>query len=185
MRGYLFLTVLIIGAIQTPDVDGAPVGSDTAAFFESSNSSRYQRGALQRILIEAIFNVTDTVYTIKDAFLPQPGIHKICIPVTYNITCTNQSELDQDCFLNCTTGYDVSMIWTEFDSTDTAGQLLFKFASSGFSVLGFDWAGACDLSEFSTATLELTVPSKALPCNNTDHLLQALEYMTTLVSIRL
>ena len=191
MRGYLFLTVLIIGAIQTPDVDGAPMGSDTAAFFESSSSSRYQRGALQRILIDAIFNVTDNFYAIKDAFQPQPGIHKICIPVTYNITCANQSE-DQECVLNCTTGYNIIMLitWTEFDSTDTAGNILFYFASNGFSVFGFDWSSACDIYE-SRTILELTLPS--LPCNDTksDVLLNytdqtelqlALQYVTTLVS---
>ena len=117
MRGYLLLvSAFIIGAIQTctPVAECAPVGErSTAETFvtesESPSSSHFHRSELQRILVDAIFNFTDNFYTIKRAFQPEPGKLKICIPVTYNIICTDQPDNvneDESCFINCTTGYN-------------------------------------------------------------------------------
>ena len=189
MYGYLLLAVLALGAIQTSD--GAPVGSRTRtvsfvdADFEPTNTSQCQQNQLLGILVETIFNFTDNFYAIRNAFQPQPGVHKICIPIAYDIICANQSDHDdQDYIINCTTGYQQSIIWTEFDTTDTAGNIVFSFASSGFSVFGFDWAGACDTESSTILHIELSSTTSLL-CNSTDQveLLQALLYITTLVSV--
>ena len=193
MYSYLLPTVLVllIGTgiqIPWPAAEGAPV-----TFAESSSSdSQYQRSALHKILNDAIFNSTDNFYIIKRAFQVEQGVHKICIPVTYNVTCTNQSVVyydhDLNCIFNCTTGYNVTIIWTEFDTKNIAGKAILHYASDGFSVFGFDWTGACDVVS-SVVTLKLTVMASILQdlCNDTDQmdpdLLQALQYITTLVRL--
>ena len=189
MYGYILLTVCVLGTVQTPD--GAPVLPPMPADGDFIDPYLWQ-GVLKRILIEAIFNVTDNFYTIRNAFQPQPGVHKICIPVTYSIEyiyCTDQFDQDIN---NCTIDYEQSIIWTEFDTMDTAGNIVFKFASSGFSVFGFDWAGACDTDlDSGTSTLYLYLNATSLLSNDTDlaihqyetDLLQTLLYITTLVRL--
>ena len=187
MHGYLLLTVLLIGAVQTPVAESAPIDSDSI-LASSSNNGQFQRNELQKMLIEALFNSTDNFYLIKNAFQQEPGVHKICIPVRYSVTCTDQqpedSDKDLDHFFNCTNGYTWGTIWTEFDTKTIAGNLLIYFASNGFSVFGFDWGGACDTDDVksllnTTTVLVLTVPS--LSCSEKD-LQLVLLYITTLVS---
>lgn len=186
MYGHFLLAILLLGTIQTSD--GAPVGfrmpRDIDHIFEPTNrsTSQCQQSELQMILIEAIFNFRDNFYAIRNAFQPQPGVHKICIPVSYVVTCIDQSN--QDSIINCAAGYQQSMIWTEFDTTDTAGNIVFELASSGFSVFGFDWAGACVTELTSGTILYLELNTTSLPCNGTDQmdLLQTLRYITTMVS---
>ena len=191
------LTVRVLGAFLTSD--GAPVGSrmpPTGSFVndnvdrltdESTNTNQCQQSELQMILIEAIFSFTNNFYAIRNGFQPQPGVHKICIPVTYYIFCTLSDQSDQDSIniINCTTGYQQSIIWTEFDTTDTAGSTVFAFALSGFSVFGFDWAGACDTSDFNSVPVLLLLNTTSLFCNGTDQidLQQTLLSITTLVSM--
>ena len=78
------------------------------------------------------------------------------------------------------------MLWTEFDTADIAGKLLFYYAVSDLNVFGFDWAGACDRpsNNDSVPTLNLLISSLS-SCNDTNlepEIDQLLLYLTTLVS---
>ena len=179
----MFLIVLII--LSTSYSNAAPVGWMTTA----SSSSPHEQGTVARILNNATFNSTDNFYTIKKVFQPQPGTHKICIPIAFNITCTDMPKCDNiDTENNCTSGFYKSMLWTEFDTADIAGKLMLYFASSDLNVFGFDWAGACEVpvresNDYdSEPSINLVVPS--LLCNDTNlesEIHQSLLYITTLV----
>lgn len=186
---YHLLTVLIIFGTSYSLTTAAPVGWTTT----SSYSSTPQRphSIIEMILNNAIFNSTDNFYTIKKTFQVQPGIHKICIPIDFNISCANQSECsDVEVEKNCTSGFYKSVLWTEFDTTDIAGRLMLYFASSNLNVFGFDWAGACEnpidvqeQSNISTPIINLVVSASFL-CSNTSiesEIHDALIYLTTLV----
>ena len=182
---YLLLTAVIIAS--TSHADAAPIGS-WMTIYESSSNPYDERSTLEKILMNATFNSTDNFHIIKKAFQPRPGTHKICIPITFNITYSDQPECyDTD---NYTSGfYTKSVLWTEFDTADFAGKVLLYFALSDLNVFGFDWAGACDLDidnygmvNDSAQIINLVVPS--LSCNDTNleseiHL--SLLYLTTLV----
>ena len=163
---------------------------------ESSYSSPHKQSTVERILNNAMFNSTDNFYTIKRAFQSQPGTHKICIPVVFNFTCSNQSEcgdIDAENYNCSSSGFYKSVLWTEIDTADTAGKLLLYFASSNLNVFGFDWAGACDVptelvyepaNGYSVPTIKLVVPGSFLCGNYTiidSEVQRSLLYLTTLV----
>ena len=176
---YQLLAVLII--VDASYSNAAPMGWTTAA----PNGSPHEQSTVERVLNNATFNSTDNFYTIKRAFQPQPGSHKICIPINFHITCDSAECDDTHPENNCSPEFNASVLWTEFDTGDIAGKLMLYFASSDFNVLGFDWAGACDVPDYhndSVPTLNLVVPS--LVCNNTileSEIQQSLLYLTTLV----
>ena len=175
----LLITVLITTGTGL-HTNAAPVGRTTVG---TSDSNYYNQGALEKMLMDATFN-SDNFYTIRKAFQPQPGTHKICIPVTFNVTCADQLECEVDD--NCTSGFCESVLWTEFNVTDTAGKVLFYFAVNNLNIFGFDWAGACDanldLDIEHTAIIDLNLTS--LSCTNTSiqsEIRQLLLYLATLV----
>lgn len=187
---FYLLAFILIG---TSYVDTAPISSSVA-------NNPDQNNEVKRILKDAMFNSTDNFYIIKKVFQVQPGTHKICISIAYNITCDDQPKCKNPDSLGakCTSGYYQPVLWAEFDPSDLAGGLLFFFASNGFTVFGFDWADACDIPELlynseanldhsaiNFPTLNLVVPS--LPCSNStaleSEINQTLLYLTILVSV--
>ena len=182
---FLLPILYIVSTVISIQTDAAPAGPRSTAYM--SSNSQFHQSALEWVLKDAIFNSTDNFYTIRKAFQPQQGTHKLCIPIAYNITCTNQEECDsKSSSFNCTSGYYFPVIWTEFDTTDAAGKLIY-FALVGLGVLGFDWAGTCDVPEdpdgdswTSVPTLDLAIPQ--LPCDM-ESLNHTLLYITTMVSI--
>ena len=179
---FYLLVVSFIGTSQFESVVAAPAAS-LAEWASIADNNVQSLGVIEGILKDAIFSSTYNVYTLRKVFQSQPGIHKICIPIAFNITFS----MDQ-----CT--LYKSILWTKFDTADIAGKLLFYFASSGLSVFGFDWAGACDnpvnvydgepSDDYdSVSTIYLAIPAN-FSCNDTNieaDIHQSLLYLTTLV----
>ena len=182
----MLLTVLIV--LSASYSNAAPPGWITTP--PTTSTSSLEQGTVARILNNATFNSTDNFYAIKKAFQLQPGTHKICILIAFNITCTDHDQPKCDTENNCTSGFYKSVLWTEFDTADIAGKLMLYFASSDLNVFGFDWAGACEVSLRDPESIDrvpsinLVVPS--LLCNDTSlesEIDQSLLYITTLVRI--
>ena len=175
--------LLVFMLVSMSYIDAAPTR------WESVANNPYQQSEVERILKDAIFNTTENFYVIKKAFQAQPGSHKICIPIVYNITCAEcEDSLTDNLGPKCTSGYYVPVLWVEFDASDTASKLLLFFATSGFTVFGFDWADACDIptgKSFNLSTVSLPTLDLVIACNDTmleSELNQTLVYLTTLVS---
>ena len=157
----------------------------------SINQYQKSRNAIEEILFDTIFNSTDNSRIVKRTFREQPGTHKICILLAYNVTCDEDSDISPQCNESdpqCILGL-YNILWTEFDTSDTAGTLLLYLASDGFSVFGFEWAGACDLlqDDSNAANLSLVLPSSLCNGNQSDidlkeEIMSSLIYITTLVS---
>lgn len=165
--------VAVLTLVGMNYMDAAPTRWESTADYNPDWLSE-----ISKILRDSIFNSTDNFYAIKKAFQPQPGSHKICITIAFNVTFVDQ----------CTSKYLV--FWTEFDITNMAGKLLVYFASSDFYVVGFDWAGACDDLEQSVGgtytsvpTIYLVIPA-SFSCNDTEvqsYIHWSLLYLTKLV----
>ena len=101
------------------------------------------------------------------------------------IVCANQSRCSDD-YQQCTSGFKISVLRTEFDTADIAGKLLFYFALSDLNVFGFDWAGACDIASNISDVPTLTLYADSFPCIDTSleiKMLHLLSYLTTLVRL--
>ena len=189
------MLVLAIFLVSVPIISHAAPHGATCHDSENCESSinQYQESsnAIEEILFDTIFNSTDNSRIVKRTFREQPGTHKICTLVAYNVTCDEDSDISPQCNESdpqCILGL-YNILWTEFDSSDTAGTLLLYLASNGFSVLGFEWAGACDLlqDDSNAANLSLVLPSSLCNGNQSDidlkeEIMLSLIYITTLVS---
>ncbi len=157
---FLLIVLLSVGAYTSPT--GEPGGINPDILDE-----------VNRVLLEGLLNDSNNLEMIKAAFKAQPGSVKICVPMTYNITCTNQSYCyDKVTEEFCTNSYTSSFIWTSFNTQSLSGYFLFFYASTNIDVVGFEWGGACDVYSSFLAdikpdpTLNLTISS--LPCMDRD-----------------
>lgn len=188
------VSVLVIALVLfSVQVNTAPLAGvlDSQELDDNSTGSE-----LRQALIDGLYKMNNTknINAIKKTF--RPGTNKICIPITYNISCTNQTwcEDDDNFSLNCTEeGLSFTYVWTDFDISKQSGQILYFFATDAFPVLGFDWDNACPIKyyeandtsrEFVNTTevpvLDIFIPS--LPCSiENATLFEALKYITTLV----
>ena len=141
---------------EGPEEDNAPgSGEDTT------------QQELDAILEQGLLNSTDNQDKIKKAFNLGPGTVKICVSISFEINCTNQEE-DDGCF-NCSGGNPYTFIWTSFDPTTfLTGPLLLLYGTASFDIFGFEWGGACDLSDEGTVSLLISLPSLALLCGLED-----------------
>ena len=138
---------------------------------------------VDEILKEGLLNNTNNIDKIKTAFEVKSGQVKICVPLNYTIFCTEEECGD----FNCSSGYSYSSrsIWTNFDTSTLAGAFLFDFASLDWTVFGFEWAGACDLSIENTPVLNISVSSLAVLCgvdNWEEYISASLQQLTQQVS---
>ncbi len=171
---FLLIVLLSVGAYTSPT--GEPGGINHDILDE-----------VNRVLLEGLLKDSNNLEMIKAAFKAQPGSVKICVPLTYNITCTNQ----KDCLYDnefCTNSYTSSFIWTSFNTAFSSGSLLFFYAATNIDMVGFEWGGACDvytrfLSDIKPdPTLNLTISS--LPCMDEDTYMNiAFSNLTEMVSI--
>ncbi len=135
---------------------------------------------LSQILEEGLLNNTQNLEKIIAAFEVKPGAVKICVPLTYTLTHTDQEDCDNETTsFNCTNGCTTRFTWTNFDANYFSGYFLFTYASENLEVFGFEWAGACDISVNNTLTLTITIPS--LPC--TSDIIKTLSNLTKKVSM--
>ena len=118
---------------------------------------------VDEILKEGLLNNTNNIDKIKTAFEVKSGQVKICVPLKYTIFCAEEECGD----FNCSSGYSYTSIWTSFDASPRtlAGGFLFDFALLNWTVFGFEWAGACDLSIENTPVLNISVSSLAVLCS--------------------
>ncbi len=169
--------VLSVGAVMTPSATESSDDDDT----------------LQTMLNEGLLNNTQNLEKIRAAFEVEPGAVKICVPLTYNITCTDQEDCDNEATsFNCTNGYTTTFIWTKYNTNSISGSFLFFYASGNFDVLGFEWSGACDvLPNLPTGpnrrnqrrpgpVLDIKIPS--LLCSNRNQFNTAISKLTRKVS---
>lgn len=95
----------------------------------------------------------DTMDKVKTLFtLPQNAV-KLCIRVNYELKCSEQQC--QIANMNCSDGYNFTVIWTSIDPSSLSGSFLLEFASLNWEFLGFHWAKACDVSSESAQLLTI------------------------------
>ena len=152
---------------------------------------------LRSTLLTGIFGEASNNRTILKSYTS--GTSKICIPITFSITCTDQmactpNETDH----GCSSGFNSTFVWTKFNSSRLSGKVLLYFASMDATMPimpGFEWSEACDLDyTYSTDTNNYTLSTESvpvlnvtvisLPCTSANgaDLFDALQYLTTLVS---
>lgn len=105
----------------------------------------------------ALYLNEENIFNIKHGgFMLNAGSKLACIPVTYELLCTNQSKLCHT--LNKTSW---PFLWTSFDTTDTLGNFFLHYAIGGLRVFGFEWENDCNAYQTSvTITLQLqSVPN--------------------------
>ena len=131
---------------------------------------------------ERALNTTSNIYTLQKNFQPDSDASVVCIPVDYNVTCKDPC-LNQSSTINCTgSGYQVSYLWTSFDTKTIPGDLLLHWAISGVRILGFEWADKCSHSSKNAIALNLNV--NTLPCvSDPESAIAALESVTKEVSL--
>ena len=94
---------------------------------------------LQEKLEKALLDDPGNLYQLQAKFPLGDNPFIKCVPVTYEITETQQVNCT-----NCTRGYNETFLWTSFDTSNITGSLLFTWAKSGLRVFGFsDWATPC------------------------------------------
>ena len=92
---------------------------------------------LRKILEEGLLNNTQNLETIRAAFEVEPGAVKICVPLTYNITCTDQEDcVNETTSFNCTNGCTTRFTWTNLDVKYLSGYILFAYASDNLVLNG-------------------------------------------------
>lgn len=152
---------------------------------------------LRRTLLEGMFSNDSNNRTIQKSFASDTS--KICIPITFHITCTAQEQCGPgETDHGCSSGISSTIVWTEFNTTRLSGKVIFYFASMDSTmpvIPGFDWSGACGTKYMYNASNDnytlstenapvLIVMVNSLPCTIADgsDLFDALQYLTTLVS---
>ncbi len=136
------------------------------------------------ILEQGLLDNAENLDKIKRAFDWDPDTVKICVNINYEINCTNQEEC-AGCF-NCYASNPHTFIWTSFDPTTLAGALLLEYGSVSYDIFGFEWAGACDLSNESTVSLLVSATSLSLLCDVEDgqmYITKSFSKLTIKVSI--
>ena len=169
---FLVLVFLSVGALTAP----------TRELEENENETDIVN--LKMIFLEGLRSDTNNLEKVKAAFKVKPGSVKICVPLTYNIICTDQIFDPYDGY--CSNNYTPTFIWTAFDGNSISGLFLFSYASGNLNIIGFEWGGACDvytnLTEFKLdPILNLTITS--LPCMDRDTYNIILSKLTEMVSI--
>lgn len=184
-------TILLSHQVYSAPLSSTRINSKNEERVRPSNDLQEE---IQQIILNGITNNTKSVQTIKRLF--KQGTNKICTPITYQITCTDQPECENGTTsMVCETGYISTFIWTKFNNEDLPGQILFIFTSTKSTVPGFDWGGACVIdyqynSVYNNYTMltdnvpVLDIRVSALPCmdNSSSEVYESLHYITTLVS---
>ncbi len=121
-------------------------------------------------LLGTLQNNTYAKYSLSELFFPRNGSSPVCVPIRYNLTCENEAE------------YNVSYLWTMYDTESFAGQMLLSSAYFGFTLWGFNyWQQQCSFDHLDTTEISLVV--EGIDCNESEDILLAeLKVLTSAVS---
>ena len=101
----------------------------------------------------ALYQNKENIFNIKQGgFQLNSGSKLACIPVTYKLFCTKDS---QTC--DILDGNSWSFLWTSFDTTDELGDFFLHYAIGGLRVIGFEWENECNAYQ-TPVNITLFVP---------------------------
>ena len=81
---------------------------------------------LHRELLAALENASFTRYALSELFFPRTGgVSPVCAPISYALDCADGE-------------YNVSFLWSIYDTKTIGGRMLISSAYYGFTLDGFD-----------------------------------------------
>ena len=123
------------------------------------------------------------LYRLSETFYPKVGPSPICVPITYILTCPNETIID-----NCTShpipcseteaeGYRASYLWSQYDLSTAIAPVLLSYAWNGIRLEGFSWEDSCDVE----GGLEFVLDIDNISCRSGDVIKDALKALTAVV----
>ena len=121
------------------------------------------------------------IFRLSETFYPKVGPPPICVPITYTLTCPNQTIID-----NCTSdpipcddsdGFKASYLWSHYDLSTAIGPVLLSYVWSGIRLVGFAWEDSCNLDK----ELEFSLDIANISCRSGEVIKEALKALTAVV----
>ena len=120
------------------------------------------------------------LYRLSETFYPKVGPSPICVPITYTLTCPNETIIN-----NCTADPipcdqgDGFRAPYHYDLSTAIGPVLLSYVWSGIRLVGFAWEDSCNLEN----ELEFVLDIDNISCRSGDVIKDALKALTAVVRL--
>ena len=109
---------------------------------------------MQDALIHGNTSSIHNLDILADVFFPKGGLEPVCVPITYNLVCSdNESMYDAN---NLEDDIRYSFLWTQNYITFSTGVLLLSYSGSGITLKGFEWENSCIFMNETMLILEVS-----------------------------
>ena len=119
------------------------------------------------------------IFTLAEVFYPKVGPSPICVPITYMLTCPNESVIESctDPISCANSSFDASFLWSQYDLGTPIGPVLLSYAWNGITLKGFDWEDTCNFQK--EVNFELNIDN--ITCRSEQVIQNALKSLTAVV----
>ena len=120
LKVWLIVSTFSLLLLQT-SVQSAPVS------LQDENSDQlHNKYVMFNLLEPALYENKFNIYQLVTTFYSESLV--LCLPVVYEIECTYPDPLPWN--INCTSGYNITFLWTYFDTGKFDGKLLLYFTKN-------------------------------------------------------
>ena len=156
------LLVVLLMFLLSDGVLMAPVRDLESHRRNSNDDDSIQEDVDDTLWESLILQNDDTLKKVRTIFTLQPSEVKLCIRINYSLKCSDQKC--QITNVDCSDGYNLTLIWTSLDPSSLSGSFLLEYASLNWEFFGFEWGRACDITTESTKLLTIEVSSLQMLC---------------------
>ena len=93
---------------------------------QDDSDQQYNRYVMFNLLEQAFLKNKFNIYQLQTTFCSENLV--LCFPVVYEIEC--DPDLNDTWHINCTSGYNITFLWTYFDTRNYAGRFLLHFTKN-------------------------------------------------------